>query len=134
MNQSLSIWERRQAVASRLEGHAQQEQDALGELAAAFVDAQLSLDDVDPQGCLRAALAAVVHVAASRPGFNLVLGALGHGVRVQTDADGVVRLSAVAVAAGEPEPPAPEPPAPSAQAAQAAQAVASELASLLWQR
>jgi hypothetical protein len=116
MNQS--IWERRQAVASRLEGHAQQEQDVLGELSTTFTAAAVRLEDADPNGCLRAAVAAVVHIAEGRPGFNLVLGAVGHGIRVQTDDDGVVQLTVVALTVG--------PPAP--------QAVASELASLLWQR
>jgi hypothetical protein len=116
MNQS--IWERRQAVASRLEGHAQQEQGVLAELTTTFTAASLRLEDVDPQGCLRASVAAVANVAAGRPGFDLVLGAVGHGIRVRADEDGRVTLSVVAVTVGEPAP----------------RAVASELAALLWQR
>jgi hypothetical protein len=132
MNQS--IWERRQAVASRLEGHAQQERGALEELDATFTAASLRLEDVDPRGCLQASVASVVHVAAGRPGFDLVLGTvLGHGIRVRTDAEGHVQLTAVALSVGPPAPEAPAAQAPVAEAP-APQAVASELASLLWQR
>ena len=132
MNQS--IWERRQAVASRLEGHAQQERGALEELDATFTAASLRLEDVDPRGCLQASVASVVHVAAGRPGFDLVLGTvLGHGIRVRTDAEGHVQLTAVALTAGPPAPEAVAPPAVAPEAV-APQAVASELASLLWQR
>ncbi|WP_432509737.1 hypothetical protein [Kineococcus sp. SYSU DK001] len=116
MNQS--IWERRQAVASRLEGQAQQERSVLTELTATFTAASLRLEDVDPRGCLRASVAAVAQVAAGRPGFNLVLGAVGHGIRVQSDEHGDVTLSVVTMAVGEPAP----------------RAVASELAALLWDR
>ncbi|WP_432542517.1 hypothetical protein [Kineococcus sp. SYSU DK002] len=115
---SQSIWERRQAVASRLEGHAQHERDVLTELTTTFTAASVPLEDVDPRGCLRASVAAVAQVAAGRPGFNLVLGAVGHGVRVQADENGHVTLSVVTMTTGEPAP----------------RAVASELAALLWDR
>jgi hypothetical protein len=118
MNQS--IWERRQAVASRLEGHAQQVQGVLAELTSTFAAASLRLEDVDPHGHLRAAVSAVAHAAPGRPGLDVVLGggAGGHGVRVQVADDGSVALGVVTVTTGEPAP----------------QAVASELASLLWNR
>jgi hypothetical protein len=115
---SQSIWERRQAVASRLGEHAQHDQDVLAEVVTTFAAASLRLEDVDPRGCLRASVAAVAQVASGRPGFNLVLGAVGYGIRVESDEQGHVLLSAVALTVGDPVPPA----------------VASELASLLWKR
>ena len=47
-----------------------------------------------------------------------MLGAVGYGIRVESDEQGHVLLSVVALTVGDPAPPA----------------VASELASLLWKR
>ncbi|WP_432565283.1 hypothetical protein [Kineococcus sp. SYSU DK003] len=119
MNQS--IWERRQAVASRLEGHVQHQDTVRAELTSSLAAASLCPEDVDPHGHLSAALSTLAHVATAHPGFDLLLAvpaAGGHGLRLRSDESGAVHLEVVALNVED--------------AAQ--QAVASELASLLWQR
>jgi hypothetical protein len=118
MNQS--IWERRQAVASRLGETVRQERTVRDDLVAVLAQASLVLDDVDPHGHLAAAVTSVAHGAADTPGSAVVLGlpAGGHGVRVESGPDGRVRLVLVALTVSDPAP----------------KAVASELAALLWDR
>lgn len=119
MNQS--IWERRQAVASRLGETVRQERTVHDDLVAALAQASLRLADVDPLGHLSAAVTAVAHVAADAPGTSVVVGlpSGGHGVRVESpEPEGRVRLRVVALTVAEPAP----------------AAVASELAALLWDR
>jgi hypothetical protein len=118
MNQS--IWERRQAVASRLEGHVRQERIVRDEFETALAAASLDARDVDPDGHLGRAVMAVAHLAADTPGFDVVLGLSsgGHGVRVHAGPDGHAQVEVVEITAQESAP----------------AAVASELAALLWQR
>ncbi|MEZ0494430.1 hypothetical protein AB2L28_19505 [Kineococcus sp. TBRC 1896] len=118
MNQS--IWERRQAVASRLEGHVRTERAVRDEFETALAAASLDARDVDPDGHLGRAVAAVAHLAAGAPGFDVVLGLASgdHGVRVQAGADGRAQVQVVELSTQESAP----------------VAVASELAALLWQR
>ena len=91
MNQS--IWERRQAVASRL-GEPRPARPGRARRAGTTTSSprRCASRTSTPRGCLQAALAAVVHVASGRPGFDLVLAGVGHGVRVRADADGEVHL------------------------------------------
>ncbi|MEZ0165591.1 hypothetical protein AB2L27_12585 [Kineococcus sp. LSe6-4] len=118
MNQS--IWERRQAVASRLEGHVRQERLVRDEFEAALATASLDASVVDPDGHLGRAVTAVAALAADSPGFDVVLGLSsgGHGVRVHAGPDGRAQVQVVELTAH----------------ASAPTAVASELAALLWQR
>lgn len=126
MNQSMSIWERRQAVASRLEGTVRQERQVRDEFETALAAASLDAHDVDPDGHLGRAVMAVAHLAADTPGFDVLLGLSsgGHGVRVHAGPDGLAQVQVVELTTRESE--AGADPAPAA--------VASELAALLWQR
>lgn len=129
MNQSMSIWERRQAVASRLEGTVRQERQVRDEFETALAAASLDAHDVDPDGHLGRAVMAVAHLAADTPGFDVLLGLSsgGHGVRVHAGPDGRAQVEVVELtahgAAGDDSAGTPAP-----------AAVASELAALLWQR
>ncbi|PRY12511.1 hypothetical protein [Kineococcus rhizosphaerae] len=117
---SQSIWERRQAVASRLEEHGKVDRVVKDEFATALAAASLQPADVDPHGHLARAVTAVAHLAAGDPGYDVVLGlpSGAHGVRVHTGPDGRVVVAVVSLSVAEPAP----------------AAVASELAALLWQR
>ncbi|GAA0306910.1 hypothetical protein [Kineococcus aurantiacus] len=130
MNQS--IWERRQAVASRLEGQVKAERVVRDEFAGALAAASLDPAHVDPDGHLGRAVAAVAHLAAGEPGYDLVLSLPTgvHGARVHADADGRVTVGVVPLGPTPPEPRPEAQPEPGDQPT----AVASELAALLWRR
>jgi hypothetical protein len=114
----------------------------LNEKTAILADASgLSIEELDPEGSLRAALTAVAGVAARRPHFDVIvtLPDAPFALRIQ-NLDDEVSAEVVVPRDGPYESaPAPEPaPRPSAWGAPAGNQpgsvqVASDLAALLWQ-